>query len=79
MIRAKIKFYLFAIAYLPTLLPPTRPFFFFALLELFFFFFFFFFAVSIFQFQSEILIYRAQPRGRFGRKGLPKLVHFSLL
>ena len=46
----KIKFYLFAIAYLPTLLPPYSIYFF-AFPELFFFFF----AFSIFQFQSEIL------------------------
>ena len=53
-LRPKIKFYLFAIAYLPTLLPPTQLFFCFSR-TIFFFFFFFFFAVSIFQFQSEIL------------------------
>ena len=48
-----LKFYLFAIAYLPTLLPTTQLFFcfFFAFPE----HFFFFVAVSIFQFQSEIL------------------------
>ena len=50
-LRPEIKFHLFAIAYLPKLLPPT---------ELFFVlfqndFYFFFFAVSIFQFQSKIL------------------------
>ena len=50
-IRPKIKFYLFAIAYLPTLLLPTQHFFFCFSRSTFFFFF----AVSIFQFQSEIL------------------------
>ena len=62
--RLKIKFNLFAIAYLPTLLLPTQLFFFFCgcffffflffwLVVFFFFFFCFFFAVSIFQFQSK--------------------------
>ena len=50
--RPKIKFDLFAIAYLPTLLLPTQLFF---LLFQKYFFFFFFLAVSIFQFHSEIL------------------------
>ena len=51
--RPKIIFYLFAIAYLPTLLLPTQLFFFF--FPEVFFLFFFFFAVSIFHFRSEIL------------------------
>ena len=60
-LRPKIKFYLFAIAYLPTILPPT---------QLFFCFFrtnFFFFTFSIFQVQSELLklykLTRKKPKG----------------
>ena len=61
--RPKIEFYLFAIAYLPTLFPPTQLFFFFFFFlpfqELFlffflFFFFFFFFFCCITHFLAEI-------------------------
>ena len=38
-VRPKIKFYLFAIVYLPTLLPPTQCFFFCCCFSIFFFFF----------------------------------------
>ena len=43
----KIKFYMFAIAYLPTLLPPTQLFFCFSRTNFFFFFCFFDISVSV--------------------------------
>ena len=71
-IGPKIKFYLFAIAYLPTLLLPT---------QFFFFCFsrsnFFFFAVSIFQFQSVILnLYKLKRKTPTGIAFIP---HFLSL
>ena len=46
-VRPKIIFYLFAIAYLPTLLLPTQLFFFVFSRSIFFFFFFFCFDISV--------------------------------
>ena len=41
------------------------------------------YCVTVDSIPSSVIHYdlysRAQPRGRFGRKSLPKLVHFSLL
>ena len=74
-IGPKIKFYLFAIAYLPTLFPYSTFFSCFSRSNFFFFFFFFFFSFLFlfccfnisFQFQSEILtlykLTRKKPTG----------------
>ena len=53
-VRPKIKFYLFAIAYLPTPFPPTHLFFF-CISRMFFFFCccFFFFAVLLYHFLAD--------------------------
>ena len=78
LLRPKIKFYLFAIAYLPTLLLPTQLFF--PLFQKFFFFFFFFFAVSIFQFQSEILnLYELMRKTPTGIAFIPHFLSLFLL
>ena len=55
--RPKIEFYLFAIAYLPTLFPLLN-FFFFAFPELFFFFFFFFCCITFWlKYQNFFLFF----------------------
>ena len=77
LLRPKIKFYLFAIAYLPTLLLPTQLCFRFSRSN---FFFFFFFAVSIFQFQSEILhLYKLMRKPPTGIAFIPHFLSLFLL
>ena len=73
LIRPKIKFYLFAIAYLPPLLLPTQLFF-------LLFTFFFFSTVSIFQFQSEILnLYKLTRKPPTGIASIPHFLPLFLL
>ena len=78
--RPKIKFYLFAIAYLPTHLSfiPYSTFFF--CFSRSYFFFFFFFAVSIFQFQSEMLnLYKWTRKKPTGIAFIPHFLSLFLL